>query len=840
MGYTCFKCHLNFPGTRELIYHLRFHHAITNHDHLICFQDGCMQTFRLMNSLSNHIRRFHPIPNENGDDMNDDQPHVGDEQNREPEENNDDEENSGPDDTQGDLNEGRQQIDFDKDRFKHEVANFILQMRSSATFTMTAMSDVMDKIHLLLEHSVGALKEQVLNIFEQNAIDTDSEEVRNLLDGFNTASNPFEGLESACQQSKYFVEHLDMVKPVAKALGTRYDQYFDKTTGTVKQKLVTETFQYIPLLATLKQILNNPTVRHMINNEQINDQLMTSYRDGLQYQHHGLFVDHPNALRIQLYYDDIEVVNPLGSKKSIHKLGMFYYSIENLPRAINSNLRAVHLLAVCYAQDLKKYGFKPILQQIKNEIKELESDGGHVFDLDIGPTCMHGTLTSVVGDTLAIHDLFGFLSPSADRLCRRCMATRESIQTQFYEDQFELRTIEKHDEHVTVAEQMPRGNPDTGVRTGCILNDMRYFHTANSHNFDIMHDILEGVAPYEVKLVLKQLIIVDQFLTLTEFNQRVKSFSYDYCDIKNKPSGITRMCLVNINDRKLGQKAIQMWCLVRSLTFLIGDKVPSGNQYYNFLLLLRRCMDIIFAPDIRKGQALYLKHLTVEHHATFKELFPEERLINKHHHMIHYPLDMVMCGPLINYACLKYEMKHNYSKQVGHVNCNFRNIPLSVANKHQLLHAAVWSGIDRISCAIECRSGDVVKLEYLQGSATITQRLDLDRGSDVFVASEVKVFGTSYTPHLYVITGMSDGKPVVGYITAIVVLGPQAVHFVLKRCSTLEFVPHFHAYPVTVDDPPDFTTVEATELKDYVPHSGLHTYDTDDTQTYISLRTIIN
>ena len=48
---------------------------------------------------------------------------------------------------------------------------------------------------------------------------------------------------------------------------------------------------------------------------------MWDYCDSPSFQEHPLFRDDPKALQIQLYYDDVEVVNPLGGNTKVHKLG---------------------------------------------------------------------------------------------------------------------------------------------------------------------------------------------------------------------------------------------------------------------------------------------------------------------------------------------------------------------------------------------------------------------------------------------------------------------------------------------------------------------------------------
>ena len=45
-------------------------------------------------------------------------------------------------------------------------------------------------------------------------------------------------------------------------------------------------------------------------------------KDGEFFKQHQVFSKHPTALQFVLYYDELEVCNPLGSKNKIHKLGI--------------------------------------------------------------------------------------------------------------------------------------------------------------------------------------------------------------------------------------------------------------------------------------------------------------------------------------------------------------------------------------------------------------------------------------------------------------------------------------------------------------------------------------
>ena len=51
------------------------------------------------------------------------------------------------------------------------------------------------------------------------------------------------------------------------------------------------------------------------------DGIIVDFCDGDICANHPLFSRDPRAIQILLYYDDVEVVNPLGSKTSKHKFG---------------------------------------------------------------------------------------------------------------------------------------------------------------------------------------------------------------------------------------------------------------------------------------------------------------------------------------------------------------------------------------------------------------------------------------------------------------------------------------------------------------------------------------
>jgi hypothetical protein len=63
------------------------------------------------------------------------------------------------------------------------------------------------------------------------------------------------------------------------------------------------------------------------------------------------------TITLQLFHDDIGTTNPSRGQSATSTIGVFYYTIKNLPFTSNPCFANVHLLAVTCAVDLIKYGF---------------------------------------------------------------------------------------------------------------------------------------------------------------------------------------------------------------------------------------------------------------------------------------------------------------------------------------------------------------------------------------------------------------------------------------------------------------------------------------------------
>lgn len=63
-------------------------------------------------------------------------------------------------------------------------------------------------------------------------------------------------------------------------------------------------------------------MEEIINPHVSTDGIMRDFCDGQFFTNHVVFSKYPTALQFIIYYDEVEVANPLGAKAGKHKLGM--------------------------------------------------------------------------------------------------------------------------------------------------------------------------------------------------------------------------------------------------------------------------------------------------------------------------------------------------------------------------------------------------------------------------------------------------------------------------------------------------------------------------------------
>ena len=277
-------------------------------------------------------------------------------------------------------------------------------------------------------------------------------------------------------------------------------------------------------------------------------------------------------MQVQLYYDDFETANPLGSKRGAHKVGALYFVLRNLPPKLNSALINIHLVALFHAEDVKKYGFDPILQPLIDDIKVLESHG---INLPFSSEKVHGTICQITGDNLGMHGILGFVESFSGRyFCRLCLIEKDDAQNVYNEDdpKIILRGREVFEMHCNELQSDLHKLHVFGLKKNLTLNSLQFFHVCQNFSLDIMHDILEGVAQYEMKLLLEYLS--ENVLSKSGLLSRIYAFDYGYLERKNRPTRVN----LDSSGNSIGLNSIQTLCLIRNIPLIFGDIVPEGDQ----------------------------------------------------------------------------------------------------------------------------------------------------------------------------------------------------------------------------------------------------------------------
>ena len=624
MGYVCSVCHVIVKGNvPQLLAHLHRTHVLYNGPNLVlnCGQGGCPRTFGSFNSFRKHIAQKHPLEDhietkqaesgtctKNADSRSSDSDDVEEME----------VEYGG---TCTDMTEDEDVIEevleddipF-ADAVKNEAAMFISQMLSQSNVTHATVQRFIEGSTEMFESIGGRLLVKTKKLLKNHDIDIMSSECGELFTYFSSTCNPFDGLESKYKQEGYLKQELGLVEPVEIVLGSRFDIVVDDDTGQPKQIVKDDTLQYIPIRKTLGIVLSDSTIIYEIaKGHQSVDGVMRHYCDGRQYAQHPLFAISKDSLQLSVFFDEYEV-----AKRGVHKVGALYFTIQNLPPIYSSALQNIHLLALFYSIDLVKYGFSAILGPFLEELALLESDDGMEIELRDGSLVRkRGTLIQTPADNLGAHSIGGFVgSFSANFPCRFCCIERAAIQKCFVADESLKRNKENYQEHLQQLEQDPNSTARHGIKTPCALNKSKFFHITSNYSPDIMHDILEGIGKMEVKLVISELITEGLF-TLELLNARITNFAYGAADKKNKPEEIAASAL-KTKDSALKNSAAQMWCLLRTLPLMIGDKVARGHPHWGLLLKLRDIMDITFAREITDGMCEFLRSLVEDHHTLFK------------------------------------------------------------------------------------------------------------------------------------------------------------------------------------------------------------------------------
>lgn len=141
---------------------------------------------------------------------------------------------------------------------------------------------------------------------------------------------------------------------------------------------VFEVGYVVPFLQSLQQFLSIRQVHQSVirsftlGNSGDETDVYSDVWDGNFIKQNPLFLEKKGqVLGFQVNMDDVELANPLGSKKEKHKVSIFYWMLLNIPPQFRSSLKNIQLLGMVSSDLLKRRGVNTFIAPFLADLKLL-------------------------------------------------------------------------------------------------------------------------------------------------------------------------------------------------------------------------------------------------------------------------------------------------------------------------------------------------------------------------------------------------------------------------------------------------------------------------------------
>lgn len=601
----------------------------------------------------------------------------------------------------------------------------------------------------------------------------------NISNDLNTLTNVLKKFKSEHYTLKYLTNINCFIQPLQKII---HSSLVPKRVKCRKQLVIyRKKITIIPVKLILQKFLELPNVFNSIleniNKSKKNDKLVTSIFHGemwncMEPNENGL------TLPIAIFFDDFEINNPLGSRKSIHKLGAIYLSLLCLPPQYSSIINNIFLMQLHNYQDHNNFGNK-ILLHVVDQIIDLSVNG---ITINVEKEYkIFFRLMFITGDNLGLNTICGFSQGfNSQYYCRICSVTKKVAQNLINEETHLIRTQNNYYNDVT--------NSTCGIKEECIFNKVPNFNICENVAVDPMHDILEGICRYDLGKILNNFIYIQYFFTLNVLNERLLNCPTSFSD-----NVTPQLKSESIKKEKIIITASEMHYLVNNLSLMVGDIVPEGNLYWQLYLLLKKIMNMSFSPFLT-SDCINLFHTVVCKYLSLHKTLFHSKFKPKHHNLLHYSRIMKKYGPLNSMSCIRFEAKHKQLKSFAKVTSSRLNPSYTLALKHQLNLCYRFVCAEGFSYRFQ-HNTKVSKLTEVSDYLIIKNVLHVDMvHDDLYIVSWVEIHGTRYETNNVICTNIYERS--FGKIRYIICNERKELLFVCEQLSVLSFNRHKSAYKI--------------------------------------------
>lgn len=200
---------------------------------------------------------------------------------------------------------------------EEKIACILLKLENIVHVPKAVIDEVLSELHYILSiESLPVTKAIVSDVFHSHELHIE-ESIVDELSSVLCKSNPLgiavakDGpLATAYKRTVYYTSHFGVIEPIEYILDAQKNK----------------TFQYIPLLQSLQQLLSRKDVLEHLETLRIHDQRLSglqeyrTVRDGEYYKQNPFLSAEDLRIAVNLYIDDFEICNPLGTSRKKHKL----------------------------------------------------------------------------------------------------------------------------------------------------------------------------------------------------------------------------------------------------------------------------------------------------------------------------------------------------------------------------------------------------------------------------------------------------------------------------------------------------------------------------------------
>lgn len=831
----CFLCKdLSFLFYSELIQHFKTDHSLDAKSCVTCSQPSCNRMFTNRNSFKKHFLKSHPeIPLEC--DLSVD-PILLDEF---------------PDDniieTEQSMPPNGFHIPSTSSTKFLENPNVIINNDDSSCSIMTdekIQQIVEDSILCfcsllnsfpaipssyiqLVTNNVITLVQVLTNVYQNKLIsacsNSSDEGVEHNLTAINNVfsivENSFDKFRTHYKQMKAFKEGGTYIAPTNIVHGRIFKRRKLKSGIHIVPVKVTSTI--IPIRKVLKKFISQKNVLKDIQDytEELEkeDLVITNFMQGNCWRRVPKRQDGV-VLPLFIFNDAFECGNPLGGHAGLNKIEGTYLSLPCLRPENRSTLNKIFPFMLSNSLNLKRFGKKVVFKHVVKELNILAKEGITVESDTFNKVRVFFQLGLLLGDNLSLNGLGGFTEnfSKSNYCCRICYCTKMDRESMTSENPALLRKPWMYERDVE------KKNPkDSGVKERCVLNDVINFHILRNCSCDIMHDVFEGIAKFDILFLITYFIKKKKF-SLAEYNSKLNRFDFGV-DNSSRPPALGKSYA-----KKKTMKISSSECmsLVKYLPLIIGDLTILEDPAWDLFVSLRRIVDIIMRPSVPLDHCDLLTRYVQEHHSLYMNLTGRNLTI-KFHNLVHYPRLIREYGPLIHTWSMRYDAKHKVLKSVATSVATRKNLSFTIAKKSQLhlSHEFYNNNFVRSSVVWGPNAFSSSNFwENLDTTLLTTPCPEVLKHKNTAIRPWIEIHGTKYQEGVILNLDIDEvtSLPLFGVFKKVFITEDQKVYFFLQNYQTTEFDTKLFSFKIELVQ--SYSFLEQEKIHDYHIHTGVRAF----------------